>query len=87
MDAKKTVQKAAEATAWSPVTLLSSWGVRSGHMYTAGLVSIAVSLVAWGVSRAKRGDSKAQSDRNGLFVGEWAPTFIALGIALKHEEK
>jgi hypothetical protein len=60
--------------------------VRSGHAYTAGFLSIALSLGSWLVSRGKK-DSKDQSDRWGLFIGEWAPTFFALGIALKHEEE
>ena len=34
-----------------------------------------------------KGDDKPQSDRWGIFIGHWAPTFFALGIALKHEEE
>ena len=86
MDTKREVQKAAAATDWNPVTYLSNWGVRSSHAYTAGFLSIGVSLVSWLISRGKK-DSKDQSDRWGLFIGEWAPTFFALGIALKHEEE
>ncbi|MGO2111637.1 MAG: hypothetical protein ACTH31_08495 [Pseudoclavibacter sp.] len=87
MVGKRDVKKAAEATSWSPIRVLSGWGVRSGHGYTAGFAAIGISLVSWLVSRAKKDDSKAQSDRWGLFVGQWAPTFFALGIALKNEEK
>ncbi len=82
---KKGIQKAAEATAWNPVQILSNWGVRSGHAYTAGFVSVGISLLSWLISRGKN-DSKAQSDRWGLFVGQWAPTFFALGVALKQEK-
>lgn len=32
-------------------------------------------------------DSRAQADRWDLFVGQWAPTFFALGVALKLEEQ
>jgi len=39
----------------------------------------------WIISRG-RGDDKSQSDRWGIFIGHWAPTFFALGLALKHEE-
>ena len=35
----------------------------------------------------KTEDSCAQADRWGLFVGEWAPTFFAIGIALGLEEQ
>ncbi|WP_417374499.1 hypothetical protein [Glutamicibacter protophormiae] len=85
MSTKRQMQKAAEATAWNPLSLLSGWGIRSSHAYTAGFVSIAISFLSWLISR-KKDDAKPQSDRWGLFVGEWAPTFFALGIALKHEE-
>lgn len=82
---KKDVQKAAKATAWNPVGALANWGVRSGHAYTAGFVSVGISLLTWLISRGKD-DGKAQSDRWGLFIGQWAPTFLALGIALKQEK-
>jgi hypothetical protein len=85
MVGKKDVQKAAKATAWNPVGVLASWGVRSGHAYTAGFVAVGISLLSWLVSRGKN-DSKAQSDRWGLFVGQWAPTFFARGLALKQEK-
>lgn len=85
MSTKRQMQKAAKATAWNPLSLVSGWGVRSSHAYTAGFISIAISLFSWLISR-KKDDSKPQADRWGLFVGEWAPTFFALGIALKHEE-
>ncbi len=85
MDIKESVQKAAAVTAWDPVAMLSSRGVRSGHLYTAGLLAVGLSFASWLISRKSK-DTKAQSDRWGLFVGEWAPTLIALGIALKHEE-
>ena len=83
---KKQVRKAAEATSWNPMKVLNKWGIRSSHAYTLGLVSVGVSFVAWLASRGKA-DTKAQSDRWGLFIGEWAPTFFALGVGLKMEEE
>ncbi|MCW1250670.1 hypothetical protein ODZ83_10905 [Acaricomes phytoseiuli] len=56
------------------------------HAYLAGFGSVAVSFASWLLSRAKPDDSKAQSDRWGIFVGQWAPTFFAIGVALKLEE-
>ena len=61
-------------------------GIRSEHAYLGGFASIGLSMVSWLASRGKKGDSKAQSDRWGIFIGHWAPTFFALGIALKLEE-
>ena len=57
-----------------------------GAGHTLAPESPALSPVTWLLSRGK-GDAKAQSDRWGLFVGEWAPTFFALGVGLKMEEE
>ncbi len=66
---------------------LSELGLKSEYAYIGGFGSIVLSLVTWGVSRNKKGDDKAQSDRWGIFIGHWAPTFFALGVALKLEEQ
>jgi hypothetical protein len=68
-----------------PMTWLNKMGVRSWHLYLAGLGSVGASFISWLISRGKR-DARAQSDRWGLFVGEWAPTFFAIGVGLKQEE-
>ena len=69
------------------VNRLHRVGVRSEYAYIAGFTSIALSYLSYFISRGKKGDDKAQSDRWGIFIGHWAPTFFALGIALKLEEK
>lgn len=74
-----------EKVDFNPIAIAHTYGIRSEHAYTAGFASIALSLVAWLVSRGKK-DEKAQSDRWGIFIGHWAPTFFAIGLALKHEE-
>lgn len=65
---------------------IQSLGIRSEHAYLAGFVSIGLSFLSWLISMLNPKDAKAQSDRWGLFIGEWAPTFLALGVALKLEE-
>lgn len=87
-EAKDRAQIAAEdmRTTLDPIKALSDAGVKSQWAYLGGFASIALSLATWLVSRGKD-DSKAQSDRWGIFIGHWAPTFFALGIALKHEEE
>jgi len=70
----------------NPVKALSDAGIKSEWAYLGGFASIGLSLATWLVSRA-RGDDKPQSDRWGIFIGHWAPTFFALGIALKHQEE
>ncbi|WP_343320515.1 hypothetical protein AAFM46_16690 (plasmid) [Arthrobacter sp. TMP15] len=69
------------------VEKLHEAGIKSEYAYAGGFASIVISLISWIVSRGKKGDSKAQSDRWGIFIGHWAPTFFALGIALRLEEK
>ena len=71
------------------IKTLSGVGIRSEHAYIGGFASIGLSVLSYFASRKiskKDADNKAQSDRWGLFVGQWAPTFFALGIALKLEE-
>lgn len=67
--------------------MLADFGLKSDHLYAAGLASVGLSFASWTVSRFKSDDSRAQSDRWGLFVGEWAPTFLVLGVALRLEEQ
>ena len=71
------------------IKTLSGMGVRSEHAYIGGFASIGLSIMSYFVARKtakKDPNNKAQSDRWGLFVGQWAPTFFALGVALKLEE-
>ncbi|HEY8295332.1 MAG TPA: hypothetical protein VIG41_08355 [Micrococcaceae bacterium] len=62
-------------------------GIKSEYAYMGGFASIALSFASWLISRANRSHDKAQSDRWGIFIGHWAPTFFAVGIALRIEEK
>jgi hypothetical protein len=66
---------------------LHDLGVRSEYAYIGGFASIGLTYLSYFMSRSKKGDDKAQADRWGIFVGHWAPTFFALGIALKLEEE
>lgn len=65
---------------------LSELGVKSDYAYIGAFASIGLSWLSYAVSQAKKGTDKAQSDRWGLYVGNWAPTLLALGIALRIEE-
>lgn len=63
---------------------LKGAGVRSDHMYIAGLVSILGSMALW--ARSMRSSEADRAQRRAIFVGLWPPTFILLGNALKAEE-
>ncbi|AWI31814.1 hypothetical protein AB0K47_29340 [Streptomyces tirandamycinicus] len=70
------------------IQMLHEKGLRSEHAYTAAFVSIGLSILAWTASRkAEPGAGLDRADRWGIFVGEWAPTFFGLGLALSHYEQ
>lgn len=67
------------------LSMLRKWGVTSDRMFAAGVGSIALSVISWSLS-INASESTARADRWGIFVGEWAPTFFALGTALRIDE-
>lgn len=69
------------------VKKLHECGMQSEHAYTAAVVSIGVSFVSWAVSMSRESRGLDRADRWGIFVGEWAPTFFGLGLALAKYEK
>ncbi|MBO3682542.1 hypothetical protein [Streptomyces sp. NEAU-YJ-81] len=67
---------------------LHDMGLRSEHAYTTAVASIGLSIFSWTASlRAEQGTGLARADRWGIFIGEWAPTFFGLGLALSHYEQ
>ncbi|MCM2576533.1 hypothetical protein [Streptomyces meridianus] len=63
-------------------------GLRSEHAYLAAMASIGLSVAFWfGSLKVEPGANVARADRWGIFVGEWAPTFFGLGLALSHYEQ
>src|SRR5690606_2624559 len=63
---------------------IRSWGITSDHMFIAGFASIGLTLISWMTSI--NAEDTPRADRWGIFIGEWAPTFFALGVALRIEE-
>ncbi|ACZ90212.1 hypothetical protein Aros01_06669 [Streptosporangium roseum] len=68
------------------INMLHKMGVRSGMMYAAGVASIGLSFASWLTSQSIEKAGTDRADRWGIFVGQWAPTFFAVGIALRIEE-
>ncbi|MCW2502957.1 MAG: hypothetical protein JWO79_1241 [Actinomycetia bacterium] len=69
---------------------LHDMGLRSEHAYLAAIGSIGLSVATWyGSLSAEPGPQAdlARADRWGIFVGEWAPTFFGLGLALSQFEQ
>jgi hypothetical protein len=68
------------------VAALSNAGVKSEWAYAGAFAAIGLTYVSYFTSRGKKGDSKAQADRWGIFISTWPPTLFALGNALKLAE-
>lgn len=68
------------------IRTLHKMGIRSNMMYMAGVASIGLSALTWYMSTRFEPTGLDRADRWGLFVGEWAPTFFAMGVALRIEE-
>jgi hypothetical protein len=70
------------------VKKMHEMGVRSEHAYMAAFASIGLTVTAWLTSlKVEPGTGLDRADRWGLFVGEWAPTFFGLGLALARYEE
>ncbi|MFE1378137.1 hypothetical protein ACFW6S_04155 [Streptomyces sp. NPDC058740] len=67
------------------VKKLHEAGIKSEHAYLAAVGSIGLSLFSWVASNKQ--ENLERADRWGIFVGEWAPTFFALGLALANYEQ
>lgn len=69
------------------IAKLHETGLRSEHAYTAGMASIGLAFMSWATSKRTEKAGKDRADRWGIFVGMWAPTFFAMGNALRSYEK
>jgi hypothetical protein len=69
------------------IRIMRKDGITSSMLYTAGLASIGLSVASWFTSRNLESKGIARADRWGIFVGQWAPTFFALGNAMRLEEE
>lgn len=65
---------------------LHKMGLRAEHCYAAGIASIGVAFASWVMSRQLENRGVERADRWGIFIGEWAPTFIGLGNGLRTYE-
>ncbi len=66
--------------------LMRKSGITSQMLFSAGFVSIGLAFASWMTSKKAEAAGIDRADRWGIFVGEWAPTFFALGTAMRLEE-
>ncbi|MFE5189880.1 hypothetical protein [Streptomyces sp. NPDC056628] len=69
------------------IKAMHDMGIRSEHAYLAGITSIGLSAASWLTSLKAEHAGIERADRWGIFVSDWAPTFLALGLALSHYEQ
>lgn len=65
------------------VKKMHDMGITSEHAYMAAVGSIGLSFGTWLLSLKKEPAGLDRADRWGIFVGQWAPTFFAMGNALR----
>ncbi len=63
---------------------LRKLGFTSDALYFASLASIGLSIAIWFL---RRNEDNPNAERFGIFVGLWAPTFVAFANALKVSEE
>ena len=68
------------------IKFLRQLGITSDVAYLAGMLSIGASIAAWTASSRMENAPGDKADRWGIYVGLWAPTFMALGNAIKIDE-
>ncbi len=68
------------------IKFLRDLGITSDVAYLAAVASIGASVAAWAASRRMEDAPGEKADRWGIYVGLWAPTFMALGNAIKIDE-
>jgi hypothetical protein len=68
------------------IKFLRNLGITSDVAYLAGMASIGASIAAWSLSARMENAPGDKADRWGIYVGLWAPTFMALGNAIKVDE-
>jgi hypothetical protein len=68
------------------IKFLRGLGMNSDLAYTAAIASIGASVAAWAMSAKLEDAPGEKADRWGIYVGLWAPTFMALGNAFKIDE-
>jgi hypothetical protein len=69
------------------IRFLRGLGITSDVAYLGSIVSIGASVAAWAASRNMEDAPGEKADRWGIYVGLWAPTFMALGNAIKVDEQ
>ena len=68
------------------IKFLRGLGITSDVAYLAGMLSIGASIAAWTLSSRMENAPGEKADRWGIYVGLWAPTFMALGNAIQTAE-
>ena len=64
---------------------LKSLGFSANLSYALGFISVIASIVVWFTQGGTdTGEAGAAGERLGIFVGLWAPTFMAIGNGINN---
>lgn len=66
---------------------LHNSGLKSEHCYMAAMASVGLAMASWMMSKRLGRSGVGRADQWGIFIGEWAPTFFAMGNGLRTYEK
>ena len=67
------------------IKFFRSVGITTDVMYILGFASIGASIATW--AKAKSSGDEGHAERFGIFIGLWAPTFMALGNAIANSKQ
>jgi hypothetical protein len=64
---------------------LHAAGLRSGHMQTLSMGTVALCITLWIRAKTVDQDERGNAERRALFVGLWPPTLWLIGDTLRRE--
>jgi uncharacterized membrane protein len=67
--------------------LLHRCGLRAGHLHSASLATIALSLSLWIRAKTEDQEQRGNAERRAIFVGLWPASFYLLGDTLEGYER
>lgn len=70
----------------SPGEMVRTLGLRSWHLQSAALGSVALCTILWMRAAGLDQEERGNAERRAIFVGLWAPTLWQIGESLRDVE-
>ena len=68
-------------------TFIRRIGLRSDHLQTLSMGSVALCIALWMRAKTVDQDERGNAERRALFVGLWPPTFWLIADSLERRER